>query len=70
MVTDFASSRIAVRAESMATFPPPMTQTFSPRTTGVSKSGNRYAFIHRPGELGGVLTEVLDGEFDKDKEAK
>jgi methylmalonyl-CoA/ethylmalonyl-CoA epimerase len=26
--------------------------------------GNRYAFIHSPGELSGVLTEVLDGEFD------
>jgi methylmalonyl-CoA/ethylmalonyl-CoA epimerase len=26
--------------------------------------GNRYAFIHRPKELCGVLTEVLDGEFD------
>ena len=28
--------------------------------------GNRYAFIHAPKELGGVLTEVLDGEFDED----
>ena len=27
--------------------------------------GNRYAFIQRPSELGGVLTELLDGEFDK-----
>ncbi len=26
--------------------------------------GNRYAFIHPPKELSGVLTEVLDGEFD------
>jgi len=26
--------------------------------------GNRYAFIHRPQELSGVLTEILDGEFD------
>ena len=26
--------------------------------------GNRYAFIQRPSELGGVLTELLDGEFD------
>lgn len=25
--------------------------------------GNRYAFIHSPNELAGVLTEVLDGEF-------
>jgi methylmalonyl-CoA/ethylmalonyl-CoA epimerase len=25
--------------------------------------GNRYAFIHHPKELCGVLTEVLDGEF-------
>lgn len=25
--------------------------------------GNRYAFIHHPKELGGVLTEILDGEF-------
>ena len=28
--------------------------------------GNRYAFIHRPKELCGVLTEVLDGEFNPD----
>ena len=26
--------------------------------------GNRYAFIHRPQELCGVLTEMLDGEFN------
>ena len=26
--------------------------------------GNRYAFVHRPNELNGVLTEILDGEFD------
>ena len=26
--------------------------------------GNRYAFIHHPKELCGVLTEVLDGEFE------
>ena len=26
--------------------------------------GNRYAFIQKPSELGGVLTELLDGEFD------
>jgi methylmalonyl-CoA/ethylmalonyl-CoA epimerase len=25
--------------------------------------GNRYAFIHHPQELCGVLTELLDGEF-------
>ncbi len=29
--------------------------------------GNRYAFIHSPTELSGVLTEVLDGEFDYDE---
>ena len=29
--------------------------------------GNRYAFIHRPQELCGVLTEVLDGEFSPDE---
>lgn len=28
--------------------------------------GCRYAFIHRPHELGGVLTELLDGEFQPD----
>lgn len=27
--------------------------------------GNRYAFIQKPSELGGVLTELLDGEFDE-----
>ncbi len=30
--------------------------------------GNRYAFIHYPAELAGVLTEVLDGEFKCDEE--
>ncbi len=30
--------------------------------------GNRYAFIHFPKELCGVLTELLDGEFDYDEE--
>jgi len=25
--------------------------------------GNRYAFVHPPKELSGVLTEILDGEF-------
>jgi methylmalonyl-CoA/ethylmalonyl-CoA epimerase len=29
--------------------------------------GNRYAFIHSPSQLSGVLTEVLDGEFDYDE---
>jgi methylmalonyl-CoA/ethylmalonyl-CoA epimerase len=29
--------------------------------------GCRYAFIHRPRELCGVLTELLDGEFKRDK---
>ena len=29
--------------------------------------GNRYAFVHSPKELSGVLTEVLDGEFDYDE---
>jgi methylmalonyl-CoA/ethylmalonyl-CoA epimerase len=26
--------------------------------------GNRYAFIQRPNRMCGVLTEILDGEFD------
>ncbi len=26
--------------------------------------GNRYAFVHKPNKLCGVLTELLDGEFD------
>ena len=26
--------------------------------------GNRYAFVHHPRELNGVLTELLDGEFN------
>lgn len=26
--------------------------------------GNRYAFVHHPNKLNGVLTELLDGEFD------
>lgn len=30
--------------------------------------GNRYAFVHFPKELCGVLTELLDGEFDYDEE--
>jgi methylmalonyl-CoA/ethylmalonyl-CoA epimerase len=36
--------------------------------------GNRYAFIHKPNKLCGVLTELLDGNFDisqvKDREAE
>ena len=27
--------------------------------------GNRYEFIQPPARLGGVLTEILDGEFDR-----
>ncbi len=30
--------------------------------------GNRYAFIQPPSSLGGVLTEILDGEFDSGKD--
>jgi methylmalonyl-CoA/ethylmalonyl-CoA epimerase len=30
--------------------------------------GNRYAFVHFPRDLSGVLTEVLDGEFDYGEE--
>lgn len=29
--------------------------------------GNRYAFVHHPRELSGVLTELLDGDFDLNK---
>lgn len=29
--------------------------------------GTRYAFIHHPNKLMGVLTELLDGEFDINK---
>lgn len=29
--------------------------------------GNRYAFIHKPNKLCGVLTELLDGDFDKNQ---
>ncbi|GAB6908348.1 Lactoylglutathione lyase-like lyase [Desulfosarcina cetonica] len=29
--------------------------------------GNRYAFVHHPRELNGVLTELLDGEFNVSK---
>ena len=27
--------------------------------------GTRYAFVHHPRELCGVLTEIMDGEFDR-----
>lgn len=30
--------------------------------------GNRYAFINYPNELNGILTEVLDGDFDPENE--
>ena len=40
-----APRRLAVRAASMATLPPPTTTHFLPAYTGVSYSGNRYAFI-------------------------
>ena len=26
--------------------------------------GNRYAFVHHPNKLNGVLTELLEGDFD------
>jgi methylmalonyl-CoA/ethylmalonyl-CoA epimerase len=26
--------------------------------------GNRYAFVHHPSKLNGVLTELLEGDFD------
>ncbi len=29
--------------------------------------GNRYAFVQHPDKLCGVLTELLDGEFDRSK---
>ena len=29
--------------------------------------GTRYAFIHHPNKIHGVLTELLDGEFDINK---
>ena len=29
--------------------------------------GNRYAFINPPNQLCGVLTEIIDGEFDLEK---
>ncbi len=30
-------------------------------------SGNRYAFITPPNEMCGVLTEIIDGEYDPEK---
>jgi len=30
--------------------------------------GNRYAFLQPPGQLAGVLTEIIDGRFDPSKE--
>ncbi|OPY75960.1 MAG: Glyoxalase/Bleomycin resistance protein/Dioxygenase superfamily protein [Syntrophorhabdus sp. PtaU1.Bin153] len=32
--------------------------------------GSRYAFIHHPSKLGGILTELLDGDFDVEKEGE
>ena len=29
--------------------------------------GNRYAFVHHPNKLNGVLTELLEGDFDISK---
>jgi methylmalonyl-CoA/ethylmalonyl-CoA epimerase len=29
--------------------------------------GNRYAFVHHPNKLNGVLTELLEGDFDINK---
>lgn len=29
--------------------------------------GNRYAFVHHPNKLNGVLTEFLEGDFDMNK---
>jgi methylmalonyl-CoA/ethylmalonyl-CoA epimerase len=29
--------------------------------------GNRYAFVHHPHKLNGVLTELLEGDFDINK---
>jgi methylmalonyl-CoA/ethylmalonyl-CoA epimerase len=29
--------------------------------------GNRYAFVHHPQKLNGVLTELLEGDFDINK---
>jgi len=31
--------------------------------------GNSYAFITPPNMMGGVLTEILDGEFDNSYES-
>jgi methylmalonyl-CoA/ethylmalonyl-CoA epimerase len=41
-------------------------ETIDERPRGLM--GNRYAFIHYPKELCGVLTELLDGEFDYGEE--
>jgi methylmalonyl-CoA/ethylmalonyl-CoA epimerase len=30
--------------------------------------GNRYAFVHHPDKLNGVLTELLEGDFDISKQ--
>lgn len=30
--------------------------------------GNRYVFLQPPGQLAGVLTEIIDGKFDPSKE--
>ena len=30
--------------------------------------GNRYAFVHHPHKLNGVLTELLEGDFDINKQ--
>ena len=30
--------------------------------------GNRYAFVHHPNKLHGVLTELLEGDFDVTKQ--
>ena len=29
--------------------------------------GNRYAFVHHPNKLNGVLTELIEGDFDINK---
>jgi methylmalonyl-CoA/ethylmalonyl-CoA epimerase len=30
--------------------------------------GTRYAFVHHPDKLSGVLTELIEGEFDINKQ--
>jgi methylmalonyl-CoA/ethylmalonyl-CoA epimerase len=32
--------------------------------------GTKYAFIHHPGKLNGVLTEIIEGDFDMNKPGK